>query len=169
MVCSREVAAFSSPPRPSKISAMCCAVYVLEPLKRRCSMKWETPAFASVSSREPAPIQKPIATERTCESRSEMTRSPESSSVRTYRCTDGSYSRCQLGSFRGRNGVRRHGSGGDREPPRRSARGDVERRDRRRGRAGARAAPARALSRDPADREDELVQRRLARQDHHLP
>src|SRR5436190_1826183 len=55
-------------------------------------MKCETPAFAAVSSREPAPIQKPIATERTCASRSEMTRSPESSSVRTYRCTHGSYS-----------------------------------------------------------------------------
>ena len=40
----------------------------------------------------PAPIQNPIATERTCASRSEMTRSPESSSVRTYRCTHGSYS-----------------------------------------------------------------------------
>ena len=57
-------------------------------------MKCESPAFASVSSREPAPIQKPIATERTWASRSEMTRSPESSSVSTYFCcTRGSYSR----------------------------------------------------------------------------
>src|SRR5512133_1948084 len=50
-------------------------------------MKCETPALASVSSREPAPIQKPIATERTLGIRSEMTRSPESSSDRTYFCT----------------------------------------------------------------------------------
>src|SRR5213078_4808388 len=44
------------------------------------------------SSRDPAPIQKPIATERTCASRSEITRWPESSSLRTYFCTGGSYS-----------------------------------------------------------------------------
>jgi hypothetical protein len=50
-------------------------------------MKCETPALASVSSREPAPIQKPMATERTLGTRSEMTRSPESSSERTYYCT----------------------------------------------------------------------------------
>src|SRR5438046_2143401 len=50
-------------------------------------MKCETPAFASVSSREPAPIQNPSATERTPGTRSEMTRSPESSSERTYFCT----------------------------------------------------------------------------------
>src|SRR6266704_1735258 len=50
-------------------------------------MKCETPAFASVSSREPAPIQKPIATERTLGTRSEMTRSPVSSSETTYFCT----------------------------------------------------------------------------------
>lgn len=55
-------------------------------------MKWETPALASVSSREPAPIQKPSATDRTDGTRSEMTRSPESSSERTYFCTDRSYS-----------------------------------------------------------------------------
>ena len=47
-------------------------------------MKCEIPAFASRSSREPAPIQKPSETERTCERRSEMTRSPESSSDMTY-------------------------------------------------------------------------------------
>src|SRR6478736_3694195 len=88
MVCSREVAALSSPPSPSKISAICCAVYAREPLKSRCSMKCETPALASVSSREPAPIQKPSATERTPGTRSEITRSPESSSERMYFCTD---------------------------------------------------------------------------------
>src|SRR3954454_5280205 len=47
-------------------------------------MKWDAPALASVSSREPAPIQKPRATERTLGTRSEITRSPESSSERTY-------------------------------------------------------------------------------------
>src|SRR5438105_1489338 len=50
-------------------------------------MKCETPARSGRSSREPAPIQKPIATERTDATRSEITRSPESSSVRTYFCT----------------------------------------------------------------------------------
>jgi hypothetical protein len=38
------VAAFSSPPRVSKISAISCALYEAVPLKRRCSMKWEIPA-----------------------------------------------------------------------------------------------------------------------------
>src|SRR5207302_3287530 len=85
--CSREVAAFSSPPRPSKISAISCAEYEPVPLKSRCSMKWETPARASGSSRDPAPIQKPSATERTLVTRSVISRSPESSSERTYSCT----------------------------------------------------------------------------------
>ncbi len=44
-------------------------------------MKCETPARESGSSRDPAPIQKPSATERTPGTRSEMTRSPVSSSV----------------------------------------------------------------------------------------
>src|SRR5512132_1663818 len=59
-------------------------------------MKCEAPALASVSSREPAPIQKPIATERTPGTRSEMTRSPESSSERTYFCTTPSLLRVGL-------------------------------------------------------------------------
>src|SRR5213082_14381 len=50
-------------------------------------MKCETPARSARSSREPAPIQKPSATERTLDTRSEMTRSPESSSESTYFCT----------------------------------------------------------------------------------
>ena len=50
-------------------------------------MKCETPAFASGSSRAPAPIQKPSETERTLVSRSVISRSPESSSERTYSCT----------------------------------------------------------------------------------
>src|SRR6478609_82338 len=41
----------------------------------------------TVCSREVAPIQKPIDTERTLGTFSEMTRSPESSSERTYFCT----------------------------------------------------------------------------------
>ncbi len=49
-------------------------------------MKCETPAFASDSSREPAPIQKPSDTERTLETRSVISRSPVSSSERTYSC-----------------------------------------------------------------------------------
>src|SRR5438045_1320715 len=50
-------------------------------------MKWETPERSSRSSREPAPIQNPSATERTLGTFSEITRSPESSSERTYFCT----------------------------------------------------------------------------------
>ena len=44
-------------------------------------MKCDTPPRDSGSSREPAPIQKPSATERTPGTRSEMTRSPVASSV----------------------------------------------------------------------------------------
>ncbi len=54
-------------------------------------MKCETPAFASGSSRAPAPIQKPSETERTLVSRSVISRSPESSSERTYSCTAQGY------------------------------------------------------------------------------
>ena len=50
-------------------------------------MKCETPARSSRSSRDPAPIQKPSAIERTLGTRSDTTRSPESSSERTYFCT----------------------------------------------------------------------------------
>src|SRR5438552_317127 len=77
----------------SKVSAICCASYAREPLKSRCSMKCETPARSSRSSREPAAIQKPIATERTLATRSEITRSPESSSESTYFCTSANPSR----------------------------------------------------------------------------
>src|SRR4051794_14378669 len=90
-VCSREVAAFSSAPIASKISAICCASYDCEPLNSRCSMKCETPARSSFSSREPAPIQNPSDTERTLGTFSEITRSPLSSSDSTYFCTCGSY------------------------------------------------------------------------------
>src|SRR5262245_35129111 len=47
-------------------------------------MKCVTPARVCGSSREPAPIQNPIATERTPGMPSVTTRTPESSSVRAY-------------------------------------------------------------------------------------
>src|SRR5665213_2732940 len=50
-------------------------------------MKWVTPASAGDSSRDPAPIQNPTAAERTWSSGSEITRSPESSSVSVQFCT----------------------------------------------------------------------------------
>src|SRR5205823_3077529 len=90
-VCSREVAAFSSAPIASKVSATCCASYERVPLNSRCSMKCETPARSSFSSRAPAPIQKPSETDRTLGTFSEITRSPESNSESTYFCTGGSY------------------------------------------------------------------------------
>src|SRR5215211_2366095 len=134
-------------------------------------MKCESPAFASVSSREPAPIQKPIETERTCASRSEMTRSPESSSVSTYFCcTRGSYSWAQLGSSGGAGGeLRGFGRGGDRRLAPRPTVGDVERRDRGRGRAAGGSAVAWALRRHPPHRPLELLLRRRAGQDLDLP
>jgi hypothetical protein len=49
-------------------------------------MKCDAPARSLRSSRDPAPIQNPTATERTLETRSETTRSPESSSEMTYFC-----------------------------------------------------------------------------------
>src|SRR4029079_12562130 len=52
-------------------------------------MKCETPARAARSSREPTSIQNPSETERTLATRSVMTRSPESSSLRTTFCTAG--------------------------------------------------------------------------------
>ena len=44
-------------------------------------MKWETPARAGVSSREPVAIQSPRETDRTPRSRSVTTRSPPGSVV----------------------------------------------------------------------------------------
>ena len=52
-------------------------------------MKCVTPARASVSSRDPAPIQNPSETDRTLPTRSVISRSPVSSSERTYSCTGG--------------------------------------------------------------------------------
>src|ERR1044072_3584657 len=135
-------------------------------------MKCERPAFASVSSREPAPIQKPSATERTCASRSEMTRSPESSSVSTYFCcTRGIV--LAAGRYPRRAGaghvVLRSGARGSRVAARPPQLGDVERRDRGRGRAARRPAATRPLRGGPADRALELLRRRAPRQDLDLP
>ena len=70
-------------------------------------MKCETPAFASGSSRAPAPIQKPSDTERTLSTRSVIRRSPESSSESTYSCTrEDASSRC-LARAQGRDGKER--------------------------------------------------------------
>ena len=99
----------SSPPSSSKISAISCAEYREEPLKRRCSMKWETPARASGSSLDPAPTQNPSATERTPGTRSEMTRSPVESSLSSCfghaadrsRCTQKALRREHLSLVRG--------------------------------------------------------------------
>ena len=52
-------------------------------------MKCETPACDSSSSREPAPIQKPSATERTLGTCSVMTRSPVGRVESSYCCTAG--------------------------------------------------------------------------------
>ena len=56
-MCSREVAAFELAAELIEDLGDLSALKRLEPLKSRCSMKWEIPARASVSSREPAPIQ----------------------------------------------------------------------------------------------------------------
>ena len=53
-------------------------------------MKCETPARASVSSREPAPTQKPSETERTLGTCSLITRSPVGSVESSYSCIGGS-------------------------------------------------------------------------------
>ena len=49
-------------------------------------MRCETPSCPLVSSRDPAPIQMPMATDRTEETRSVTIRSPPSSVVTVYRC-----------------------------------------------------------------------------------
>jgi hypothetical protein len=67
---------------------MSCAEYERVPLKSRCSMKCVIPALDGVSSRAPAPIQKPRATDRTLGMRSVITRWPESRSLSTYFCTE---------------------------------------------------------------------------------
>ena len=78
-VCSLEVDALGSAPMSSKMCAMSDAEYLSEPLKIRCSMKWEMPPSSTGSSREPAAIQTPRATERTLSMRSVATRRPFSS------------------------------------------------------------------------------------------
>src|SRR4051794_40618896 len=53
------------------------------PLKSRCSRKWDAPAMASGSSREPTENHMPTLTERASGMRSVMTRTPEASSERS--------------------------------------------------------------------------------------
>src|SRR5438552_399201 len=85
---------------PSKIWSISVELKRSVPLNSRCSRKCETPASATVSSREPVRIQKPRATERTVSIRSETTRSPDSSSVSW--CASGT-SGCRGGSRRCRH------------------------------------------------------------------
>src|SRR5438067_131418 len=101
-VYSFAVAAFSSPPRPSNTCAICVPEWREEPLNSRCSMKWLMPALAASSSREPAPIQIPSATDRTERTRSVTIRSPPSSVVKVYRCTG---AHCSSGFPPGRSPV----------------------------------------------------------------
>ena len=74
-----DVEALGSAPRSSKMRAIWLAEYFAEPLKIRCSMKWEMPPNSTGSSRAPAAIQTPRATERTPSVRSVATRRPLSS------------------------------------------------------------------------------------------
>ena len=54
---SCEVAAFISPPSPEIVSSITPGPRVGVPLKRRCSMKWDSPASSGPSSRAPARTQ----------------------------------------------------------------------------------------------------------------
>ena len=83
-VCSLEVDALGSPPMSSKMRAMSQAENRSEPLKMRCSMKWDTPPSSRGSCREPAAIHSPRATERTLSMRSVATRRPLSSVESRY-------------------------------------------------------------------------------------
>ena len=78
-VYSLEVEALGSAPMSSKMWAISDAENLSEPLKIRCSMKCEMPPSSTGSSREPAAIQTPRATERTESRRSVATRRPLSS------------------------------------------------------------------------------------------
>ena len=86
-VYSLEVKALDRAPTASKAWAMSWAVRRSDPLKSRCSRKWEQPASATVSSRLPVSTQHPTATERTDGMVSLMTRRPLGRVVR--RCSMG--------------------------------------------------------------------------------
>ena len=109
-------------------------------------MKWLRPARASSSSREPVPIQKPIATERTPSSRSVTTRSP-SSSVEQHVILHVSSERPRRGSAH--PGFRRAATG-----PGRPSAALVRAHPRRRGARDRRAAaPRRPARRSAGGRE----------------
>src|SRR5829696_6866316 len=84
-VVSLLVPALISAPIASKISSISVEPKLRLPLNSRCSMKCETPAWPSASSREPAPTHRPSAIERTPGIASVTTRTPASSSVRRWR------------------------------------------------------------------------------------
>ncbi len=73
---SLDVKALDSAPIESNVSAMARADIVSEPLKSRCSRKWEAPASFGRSSRVPVSTQHPAATERREGISSVMTRRP---------------------------------------------------------------------------------------------
>ena len=75
------VAALAAAPMPSNSSEISIAEWRSVPLNSRCSRKWETPACAGASSREPVRTQSPSATERTEGTTSVITRRPSGSSV----------------------------------------------------------------------------------------
>jgi hypothetical protein len=60
------VKAFVCPPMASNSLAIWYAERLRVPLKIMCSMKWDSPFSASVSSRAPAFTQTPMETERVC-------------------------------------------------------------------------------------------------------
>src|SRR5215211_849159 len=84
-VVSLLVPALISAPIASKISSISVEPKLRLPLNSRCSMKCESPAWPSASSREPAPTHRPSAIERTPGIASVTTRTPASSSVRRWR------------------------------------------------------------------------------------
>jgi len=71
-----DVKAFISPPMESISIAMSLAVLFSVPLKKRCSMKCETPPISSGSCRDPTFTQTPMDTERDLGRVSDTTRIP---------------------------------------------------------------------------------------------
>src|SRR5581483_11007268 len=105
-VVSLPVPALSSPPFASKIWSISSELYVSVPLNSKCSSRCESPAWSSVSPREPVPIHSPSATERTAGIASVTTRTPESSVV----------SRCVCATTSGAGPGPGRGHGRDRDP-----------------------------------------------------
>ena len=83
-VSSRSVLALTDPPQPSMSSERPPASGKFAvPLKTRCSSRWDRPAEASSSWRDPTPTNKAAETERACGISCVTTRSPLSSTLRT--------------------------------------------------------------------------------------